>query len=690
MQDDKQTGAPSGPGIFGISGAVVCALFLFCGLARASEETDPVGQTATSAVPVTTIDLFARPVIAGQVRAALARAEAGDVVNAAREFDRLIAEHPTLGDLQGIRAALAVLEGDPDKALNLLENAAALAMLDLGDLLADPVFAPLAKDAVYGPRLTTLLAAYPTRAPRQPVPAPVLEGHTAVTADSTVWNPASERLEVAVAAPDDTTAPVLPDGPKVAAQDILRDLYEDGRASGNFGDLYDNRDRGHSALKPGAHPQLTHITYSKAARAAGVDYGLNEQILFDRPTLGNSSTALVTPVWWRSQPRHALTNPDGTGPMRLWQNVQANHLYIYPAHKDFTEENGDLFPANTPYILVSRGSSGSDRSFMEAVAMIMAAFRPDTKTRLVEENMLVSTVQMVFRRSLQNVRSRETYFSGTAHPAVFSGREINLARMVSLANSITAEAIPPETRIRVESEDQAVEGVDFFGDGLSEQLFDTPQAAARIWRSKTPRRSMILSAGESRDANDRPLTFHWRLLQGDPERVTIEPLGNGRRARVTLDWHDPFPISDDTPLTTARVDIGVFANNGVHDGAPAMLSWYFPPHETRLFEPGPDGTRRIASIDYADPQKADVYADPLLFPRMDWRDAYHYEADGTLTGWTRHRDDAAEEYTAEGQRILSGSGKNKPPDAVPVSHSVRTAADGTLFVVEISNRRGSP
>ena len=56
---------------------------------------------------------------------------------------------------------------------------------------------------------------------------------------------------------------------------------------------------------------------------------------------------------------------------------------------------------------------------------------------------MVPTVQMVFRRSLQNVRSREDYFSGAAHPAAFEGFEINPARMVSLANSIKADDIPP-------------------------------------------------------------------------------------------------------------------------------------------------------------------------------------------------------------------------------------------------------
>ena len=323
---------------------------------------------------------------------------------------------------------------------------------------------------------------------------------------------------------------MLPARPKTAALDILREHWKRGRAAGNVGDLYDNRDRGHSALKPGDFPQLAHVAYSPEARAAELDYGLQDKLLFDRPTFGNSSTAVTGGVLWRSLPRLAMTQADGTGPLRLWQNAEANALYVYPAHKDWTPETGDLFPANTPYILVSHGSSGSDQPFLEALALTYAAFRPDTKARLTQEHLLVPTVQMIFRRSLQHVTSREGYFSGDAHPAAFEGYTINPARMVSLAQSIEPDAIPPEVRIAVTAEELGLEGVDYFGEGLSEQLFDTPGAIARIWRSKAATRTMTVSAAETRDPNGRPLDFHWRLLQGDPERVTIEPL-RGRHQR---------------------------------------------------------------------------------------------------------------------------------------------------------------
>ncbi len=472
---------------------------------------------------------------------------------------------------------------------------------------------------------------------------------------------------------------MLPARPKTAALDILREHWKRGRAAGNAGDLYDNRDRGHSTLARQAFPQLAHVAYSPEAQAAELDYGLQDELLFDRPAFGNSSTAVTGGVLWRSLPRLAMTRADGTGPLRLWQNAEANALYVYPAHKDWTPDRGDLFPANTPYVLVSHGSSGSDQPFLEALALTYAAFRPDTKARLVQEHLLVPTVQMIFRRSLQHVTSRDGYLSGDANPAAFEGYAINPARMVSLAQSIAPDAIPPAVRIAVTQEDLGTEGIDFFGDGLSEQLFDTPGAIARVWRSQAATRTMTVSAAETRDPNGRELAFAWRLLQGDPSKVTITPSADGLSATITLAWHDPFVISDDNPVTTSRVDIGVFASNGVHDSAPAIVSWYFPPSEKRRLETGPDGRLRTAAIDHGNPDKA--YADPILVPRADWRDDFAYAADGTLLGWTRVRGGRPPEaFDAAGRRLPD---PDDPATAVAVAYPLARADDGRLVVEEV-------
>ena len=641
----------------------------------AAAPIDP-GPPASETIDPGEADLFARPRLAEEVRRAAERIQAGDTAGAGRLLDGLVAAHPGLGELRIDRAALAMLEGDPDLALENLEAAARAGFGGVAALAADPLFAPLAAD----PRFAALAAAPPPAA-AAPVPAPITDGVAPVSGANTAWNPASERLEPRFAFPAKASGAVVPNR-GTAATDILREHVKRGRAAGNLGDLYDNRDRGHSALDPKDHPQLARVVYSDAARAADLDYGLNDWLLFPAVTLGNSSTAITGGATWRSLPRLALTAPDGTGPMRLWQNAAANQLYVYPAHKDYGPEIGDLFPANTPYLLVSHGSSGSDKPFLEAVAMILAAYRPDTKDQLRAEGLIVPMTQMVFRRSLQTVRSRDDYFSAAAHPAAFEGYDINLARMISLANSIKPGDIPPQVRIRVTREDLGTEGIDYFGEGLSEQLFDTPAAVARVWRSKAYRREISLSAEETRDPNGRPLSFQWRLLQGDPAHVRITPSADGRAATVSLDWHEPFAISKDNPVKSARVDIGVFANNGVHDSAPAILSVYFPPEEARSYAPGPDGAPRIASIDYA--ARPGVYADPMLIPRADWRDEYRYAADGALLGWTRVRGDRREDYTAEGARLLAPATAATPARTEPVAYPLARRADGGLAIEEIS------
>ena len=89
--------------------------------------------------------------------------------------------------------------------------------------------------------------------------------------------------------------------------ELLNSWYERGEAAGNHGDLYDNRDDGHSRLPKKQFPQLSHVEYSAKAREAGVNYGVNSQLLFNAITFGNSSTALTSSPLWRSQARLVLT-----------------------------------------------------------------------------------------------------------------------------------------------------------------------------------------------------------------------------------------------------------------------------------------------------------------------------------------------------------------------------------------------
>jgi len=663
----------------------------------------PAGMAA--AVPQADRDLFAMPRIAADLQAIQRRLEdGGDPVAAIAELDRLIARYPTVGALEAARAALALLAdaGSDGRAaaLDRLGRAVDLGYAALGPLLADPLFAALADPgAPEAGRLAALVAhAAALPAPPPPVPLPMTGGdggnHAPVEATNTGWDPGTGRLVVRL---DPGTLParlpVLGGQRGDPAYDHLRDLVRRGRAAGNRGDVYDNRDRGHSRLPPGDHPGLAATDYAAAARLADIDYGLADRLVFDRPVLGNSSTAITGGPFWRSLVRDALTRPDGSGPLRLYEGYVANQLYVYPSHLDYGGAAGgggpgqDLFPANTPYVIVSAGSSRSDLPFLQALAMIYASFRPDTKARLVAEGLLAPTVQYVFRRSQRSVLSREAYMSDAAHPTAFSRYEIGLARMVSLANAITPEAIPPVVAITVRKEPEPEEGVDFFGEGLSEHFFDTPAAIGRIWRGKDYTRRYLVSAVGSRDPNGRPLSFAWRLMRGDPARIRITPQGDGSEAVIEIDWQEPRPIAKENPIVSARVEIGVFANNGVHDSAPAFFSLLLPAHESRRYDPGPDGTMRITSIDHADPAKAGTYADPRLMAHADWRDDYRYDRAGALLGWTRTRPDrAAEAFTPDGIRILEAAAADRPLRGEAVAYPLARDAAGALRVEEVSAR----
>lgn len=473
-----------------------------------------------------------------------------------------------------------------------------------------------------------------------------------------------------------TTAPVL--GPRKIdpGHQSLRRLFAAGQAAGNAGDLYENRDRGHSSLSLTAYPQLTEVLYDEALRKQRLDYGLAQGVLFDAPLIGNSSTAVKGGKNWRSLPRLALTVEGGAE--RLFQNYAAGQIHVYPEHRDHDPERGDLFPANTPYVIISQGSSGSDRPHLEALASILAAFRPDTKETLKRVGLISPTVQMVYRRARAGVRSREAYLSGAAHPSVFRAQEIDLARAVSLANSIKPDEIPPMVELKVLEETAAIERVDYFGEGLSERLFDTPSAIARVWRSRTGRRSMVVTAADTRDPNGRELRFDWVVLRGDQDRIRIIPLTpEGRYALIEMEWQDPRPVPGFPDLLSHRIDIGVFANNGIHDSAPAFISVLLPTHERRDYDIGPNGKPRVLRIDRRVAEG--TYADPLIYPVMSWSDRYQYDAEGHLTGWLRQGIGGEARYDRAGRRLSAEGGS----PILPVLYPVERDETGALYLTEV-------
>jgi len=389
-----------------------------------------------------------------------------------------------------------------------------------------------------------------------------------------------------------TDIPVAVGGAEVGER--LRKWYSRGTAAGNYGDYYDNRDGGHSKLDLTPYPQLKKVEYSREQIESRENYGLQREIL-PYVVFGNSSTS-SPPESSGSNVRTYYTQPDGI--RFLFTQYARNNLYIYPEHRDHDPGHngiglqsgatgyGDLYPTNTPYLIATQGSSGSDRPFMRALPYVLAAFRPEVKERLVQAGLLMPTVQMILRMTSKRLSSRKDYLTGKAHPTVFQGRDVDVTAMVDMAHDITTASLPPIALIRTVREDLPVKGTDYFDPVLTEKLADTPAVIARIFRGSQYLRKITVSAEGSKDLNKRSLEFHWVVLRGDADRIRIDYLNDAHSvAEITVPYHERFPVEDSPGLESNRIDIGVFVHNGVYYSPPAFITFYTLDNEARTYRP---------------------------------------------------------------------------------------------------------
>lgn len=584
------------------------------------------------------------------------------------------------GDHYNLACALARL-GENEAALVALEKAVEWGFHDADHLLADNDLASLREQEAFakiadrarelGAEEGDQSADWESRV----TPTPVKDGIAWVTGENTVWDYRSGLFRTFF------TFPETPEETKVATgwtgpRRWLRSWYGKGTAAGNHGDLYDNHDGDHSNLAYQQFPQLTRVEYGEAPRARKLSMGLQLKFLHNHVTIGNSSTAQVQSVFWRSQPRAAYVTPGGAA--RLHLQYTSNHLYFYPEHRDHDPGHngegpgeggyGDVFPANTPYVILSQGSSGSDRPFLEAIAATLAAFHPEVKKSLADSGDLMPAVQMLFRSSRKPVRDREDYFTGVAHPTVFDAESLDVGRLVKMAHAIEADALPPRVQIRVTEEDR----VALYG---GERLFDTPDAIARVFRAPGKSRRMVVSAEASRDPQGEPLTYHWKVLRGNEEAIQIRTLNEeGSLAEIVVGYHERAPIAPGAEIESNRVDIGVFVSNEHHVSAPAFLSTYFLDNEKRVY----DEEGNLLSIDFADPERKDNYVDPMVDARKDWRDEFVYDESGELRGWKRTREgqDKPEEFTAEGFVVAARGANGEVTGVREVAYVIRQDEEG--------------
>lgn len=438
----------------------------------------------------------------------------------------------------------------------------------------------------------------------------------------------------------------------------IQGWFEAGTAAGNMGDFYENRDGGHSRLDTKRFGQMTVLKFGDRLKADKLDFGLKTHVFNSRPTIANASLAMTGTTFARSMARLILHNPEMSP--RLYAMYRMGNFTFYPEHHD--HDGVDLFAVNTPYLVISQGSSASDQPFMQAFAQTLASFQPAVKERLQQQGMLGPTVQMIFRWSNEGVGNAENYLTGRAHPTVFDASHLRPDAMAEMAHAIKPDCLPPIALIRLTRETPPRQGVDYFDDGVGELLMETPCAIGRIARSVQRHRTLRVSATDSVDLHQRPLNYHWVVLRGDPAKVKIEPLNASKtEVEITLDYQPQ--TNGPGSIKSSRVDIGVFVDNGVYYSPPAFISVWYPPNEERVY--AKNGPREIRYL----PVSENKAADPLLVFEKDWTDRYEYH-DSQISGWVReHANGDEETFNAEGQRVAKG----QPAD---VTYTIETLEGG--------------
>ena len=585
------------------------------------------------------------------------------------------------------QACMLALQNRPNTAFECLRRAIATGNYSRQLMQVDSDLKSLRTD----PRFRRMLEVWNANRPapasiwtRPAVPQWVTSGTARVEEANTAWNPRRGTLEVGFRFLHTTRQTPITNTDNHLGR-LLNNWHRAGTAAGNTGDLYDNRDSGHSPLNLREFPQLTPVVYGQVATPKNLHYGMQHALLFDATTFGNSSTSVSGPLW-RSNTRAMLCS--ATGPLELYGQYVGNHMYIYPEHRDYdpTETQtpatlpgdtlpgdtlpgvprGDLFPANTPYVITTQGSSGSDLPFLKAMLKTSAALRPRVKQQLRRSGTLMPTLQMLLRRNLRGINKDDDYLSGRAHPPVFSSQDLDVSRMVHMAHSIRSSVLPPMIQMQAAEEAAHQPGRDFFETSINEILFTTPCAIARIHRSTAHDYEIVIDASGSVDLFGKPLTWHWCVLQGHAERVSIKFLNSQEsKARIIVGHHERFPVSSTSALHSNRVDVGVFVHNGSYYSAPGFLSIFSLANEKRVY----DDRKRIQKIDYADPATMKNYVDPILASEKRWRDVYSYDDHGRPTGWIRHRaGQPSQSFTRHGLRVTERDARRRATTAIDVQY----------------------
>lgn len=317
------------------------------------------------------------------------------------------------------------------------------------------------------------------------------------------------------------------------------------------GDLYMNRDGGHSPMNLSEFPGITEVKFDFEGRRRKLDQNI-PNVCFPYPTFGNSSMAFTKGDLWRSIPRALMTTQSHR--LKMMEKLYlSNQFWVFPSNADTPPigTKGDIFASITPYWLTTAGRSWSDRPYLKAALQASAALRPEVKLEIVRRRLLVPTLQTLIRKSLNGVKNEEDYLTPAAHPTAMPPDGLDTKRLLDSAKKLKISEIPPLAVISVELEPPSTPTV------WPELTYKQAFAAAYVLRADDVKRVFKIRAIGARE-------FKFVQTHGENVDVKIEQT-KPNEARVIIDRMNLSP--------TNRVDIAVFGRvPGTGWGAPSYLS----------------------------------------------------------------------------------------------------------------------
>ena len=516
--------------------------------------------------------------------------------------------------------------------------------------------------------------------PGRPVPAPcyAATGGTATLSETNVvfnFDTGVYDALLQLAPPKATLAEIAAtysaSQPNAREKSILTSWLVDGSAAGNIGDIYINRDLGHSMLATGDFPLLTTLRLTADAKPFHVDVNHPNLFVGNAAVFGNISRGYTTGPFWRSMARASFTEPGGLA-TRMDLLYRSNQFWVIPCVNDFGKpELGDIFPANAPFQFVSQGASWSDLPFMQAALSASASFLRPTKQAILRRRLMGPTLQWLLRRTQVGVKSESDYLRAGSHPAAFSSKRLNAVALVEMAHALQPADIPPAASLQMINSRTfpirfPVPGEDY-PDNLSEVLFNTSSAIGIVLRGTEGERTFLFRA-QPFPEQDPHVTYTWRVVNGDAGAVKIgTPLGE----TFNTPERGFAQITVDRRALTGRIDVACFAKtHGTEYGAPSIISFSVVPQEKRVYRP--DG--RLESIDYTNPEMA--YSDPAIALPRRWKDTYSYAPDGAPLGFSRsYNGKETAFFTPKGARVVERNADGTPKRAVAIVYTARQTGD---------------